>query len=68
SHIHTLLPQDAPLLLLEQLQVQRIGEVIFCAKDLNFDDIMQLVSLLRKTGAESKIILPGTDIRVGYRF
>lgn len=67
SHIHFLQPSDASELLLEQLEMNRIGEVIFCAKDINFDQILLLVSLLHKTGAESKIISPGADVRVGYR-
>ena len=68
AHIHFLLPEDAESLLSEQLQVHRIGEVVFCARDLGFDQIMRLVAVLRKTGAESKIISPGTDVRVGYKF
>ena len=68
AHIHFLSPEDAESLLEEQLQVHRIGEVVFCARDLGFDHIMRLVAVLRRTGAESKIISPGTDVRVGYKF
>ncbi|MCM1041270.1 MAG: glycosyltransferase [Bacteroides sp.] len=68
AHIHFLRPEHALSLILEQIRINKIGEVIFCARDLNFDQILLLVSLLQKTGAESKIISPGADVRVGYKF
>ena len=67
DHIHTLAVDVAESLLLEQIQLQRIGEVIFCARDLGFDHILRLLTLLRKTGAESKIVLEGGEARVGYK-
>lgn len=68
ENIHFLSPEDARGLLLEQIRLLNIGEVVFCAQDLGFDDILQMMSVLRKTGAESKIISPNSEIRVGYRF
>ncbi len=68
ANISFLKPEDALQQLLEQIRIRKTGEVVFCAKDLNFDQILQLVSVLRKTGAESKIISPGANVRVGYRF
>lgn len=68
AHIHLLSAKDAPGVIEEQLQIHRIGEVIFCSKDLSFDQIMSMVTLLKKKGAESKIILPGSETRVGYKF
>ena len=68
DRIHRLSPADAPGSLIEQTEVNRIGQVIFCSKDLNFGQIVQLMGLLRKTGAESKIIAQDSDVRVGYKF
>ena len=68
GHIFHLQPRDALNALKEQILVNRIGEVVFCSKDLNFDQILLLVSLLRKTGVESKIIPADSRTRVGYKF
>lgn len=68
EHLFHLRPNDALSVLKEQIEVNRIGQVIFCSKDLNFDQIMLLVSLLKKTGVESKIISDDSRIRVGYKF
>lgn len=68
SNIHVLSAENCIDLIAEPIRIWKIGEVIFCAKDLSFDKILQLVSILRKTGAESKIISPNSEIRVGYRF
>ena len=68
ERIHTLSAADAPSSLAEQIEVNRIGQVIFCSKDLSFDQIVQMMDLLRKTGAESKIIAHDSSVRVGYRF
>ena len=68
ERIHTLSATDAPNSLAEQIEVNRIGQVIFCSKDLSFDQIVQMMDLLRKTGAESKIIAHDSSIRVGYKF
>ena len=68
ERIHTLSATDAPNSLAEQIEVNRIGQVIFCSKDLSFDQIVQMMDLLRKTGAESKIIAHDSSVRVGYKF
>lgn len=68
EHIFALRVNDALSVLNEQIQVNRIGEVIFCAKDLNFDQILLLVRFLRKTGVETKIIASDSPTRVGYKF
>lgn len=67
EHIFGLRVNDALSVLNEQIQVNRIGEVIFCAKDLNFDQILLLVRILRKTGVETKTISADSRVRVGYR-
>lgn len=67
AHIHLLSANDAPGVLEEQMQVHRIGQVIFCSKDLSFDQIMNMVLQLKHSGAESKIILPNSETRVGYK-
>ena len=68
ERIHALSAADAPSSLAEQIEVNRIGQVIFCSKDLSFDQIVQMMDLLRKTGAESKIIAHDSSVRVGYKF
>ena len=68
EHIFGLRVNDALSVLNEQIRVNRIGEVIFCAKDLNFDQILLLVRLLRKTGVETKTISADSRVRVGYRY
>lgn len=67
DHIHLLSVKDASTVLDEQMKVYGIGQVIFCSKDLSFDQIMNMVMQLKQSGAESKIILPDSEVRVGYK-
>lgn len=68
EHLFHLRTNDALSVLKEQIEINRIGQVIFCSKDLNFDQILLLVSLLKKTGVESRIVSADSRIRVGYKF
>ncbi|MCT4561721.1 MAG: glycosyltransferase family 2 protein [Crocinitomicaceae bacterium] len=51
--------------LVELVQLKKINEIIFCAKDLSSQDIIQFMSLLPGDGVDYKIARPDTHFLIG---
>lgn len=51
--------------LAQTVRRQRVGEIVFCAKDLRWSDIIVLLEALKGSRAEFKIAQPGNEFIIG---
>ncbi|MBL7980984.1 MAG: glycosyltransferase [Flavobacteriales bacterium] len=58
-------PETTPEALARIIRKHRIGEVVFCAKDLSWGGIITLMEKLRNGGAEFKIAQPAREFIIG---
>ncbi len=58
-------PNTTPEALARTIRKHRVGEVVFCAKDLSWGGIITMMEQLRKSGAEFKIAQPAREFIIG---
>jgi hypothetical protein len=56
---------DAAAVIQKNVRKHRIDEVVFCAKDLKWGRIIDLMEQLKRTGAMFKIAQPGSEFVIG---
>ena len=57
--------QEAPRVIRRMIRRMGIDEVVFCAKDLKWERIIDLMEQARRSGAEFKIMQPGREFIIG---
>ncbi len=58
-------PQATPEAIARTVRRQRVGEIVFCAKDLLWRDIIELLETLKDSRTEFKIAQPGNEFVIG---
>ncbi|MEG1718207.1 MAG: glycosyltransferase [Bacteroidales bacterium] len=67
DRIFSVVSEKASENMMEAIQIYKISEVIFCAKDMSFAEIIYLMDMAKKAGCSYKIISPDGEILVGSR-